>query len=216
MSIFDEIKGRVSVRDVASYYGLKINRNGMVCCPFHEDKHPSMKTDQHHFHCFGCGAHGDAIGFVAKRFGIGQYEAACKINEDLGLGLAEKSVLTSREREEIANRQSEHAWITDVKNKFQKWRRRQTDDLLECDQLIEQSKEAVLKNAEPHVVYLPNGLVYMMHVKPIIGYWLDILCMGTEEEIREFFLTDGKEVSRVVTNVKRAGEAILGRDSKSA
>lgn len=103
MSIFEEVKAIVSARDVAQHYGVKVNRNGMACCPFHADKHPSMKVDQVHYHCFGCGAHGDAIDFVARTFGIGQYEAACKINEDFNLGINTGHRLTSSERSEINN-----------------------------------------------------------------------------------------------------------------
>ncbi|MCI5610176.1 MAG: CHC2 zinc finger domain-containing protein, partial [Roseburia sp.] len=48
MNIFHEIKSMISVRQVAESYGLKVNRNGMACCPFHNDKHPSMKIDSSH------------------------------------------------------------------------------------------------------------------------------------------------------------------------
>ena len=49
MNIFYEIKSMISVRQVAESYGLKVNRNGMACCPFHNDKHPSMKIDSSHY-----------------------------------------------------------------------------------------------------------------------------------------------------------------------
>ena len=45
MNVFEAVKDRLSTREVAEYYGLKINRNGMACCPFHNDKNPSMKVD---------------------------------------------------------------------------------------------------------------------------------------------------------------------------
>ena len=48
-------------------------------CPFHDDQRPSLFVDErdHHYHCFGCGAHGDAISFVMRREGIG-FAAACE------------------------------------------------------------------------------------------------------------------------------------------
>ena len=64
MNIFREMKERVTARQVAERYGLKVSRNGMACCPFHNDKHPSMKIDQNYY-CFACGAKGDAINYVA-------------------------------------------------------------------------------------------------------------------------------------------------------
>ena len=66
-SIFEQIKFKVTARQVAESYGIKVSRNGMACCPFHNDKHPSMKIDQNYY-CFACGAKGDAINFVASMF----------------------------------------------------------------------------------------------------------------------------------------------------
>ena len=73
--------------DVARFYGLQINRSGMAFCPFHEERTPSLKVYDDHFYCFGCGATGDCTGFVAKLFGISQFEAAKKISHDFGLNL---------------------------------------------------------------------------------------------------------------------------------
>ena len=46
MNIFQKVKERVTARQVAEKYGLKVRHNGMACCPFHNDKHPSMKIDR--------------------------------------------------------------------------------------------------------------------------------------------------------------------------
>ena len=45
MSIFQTVKENVTARQAAEQYGLRISRNGMICCPFHDDRHPSMKVD---------------------------------------------------------------------------------------------------------------------------------------------------------------------------
>ena len=67
MNLFNQIKEQVTARQVAESYGLTVGRNGMACCPFHDDKHPSLKVDNG-FYCFGCGEKGDAIAYVAKLF----------------------------------------------------------------------------------------------------------------------------------------------------
>lgn len=46
MGVFELVKESVTARDVAEFYGLKVNRHGMACCPFHDDKHPSFKVDR--------------------------------------------------------------------------------------------------------------------------------------------------------------------------
>ena len=56
----------------------------MACCPFHDDKHPSMKVDRR-YHCFGCQADGDVIDFIARLFGLSSKEAALKLAEDFSV-----------------------------------------------------------------------------------------------------------------------------------
>ena len=84
MNIFKSVKEAVSVKDAASFYGIKVNRNGMCICPFHNDRNPSMKVD-HRFHCFGCQEDGDVIDFVGKLFSLKPLEAARKLVDDLGI-----------------------------------------------------------------------------------------------------------------------------------
>ena len=78
MSPFDVVRENVTARQVAEYYGLKVNRNGMACCPFHDDRTPSMKIDKRYY-CFGCLAKGDAVDYVARMFGLRPKAAAEKI-----------------------------------------------------------------------------------------------------------------------------------------
>ena len=69
MNIFKEIKGYLTALQAAEQYGIKINRNKMACCPFHDDHHPSMKIDQNYY-CFACGAKillPDCLGYLSSR-----------------------------------------------------------------------------------------------------------------------------------------------------
>ena len=77
-NLFTTVKAAVTTRQAAEYYGLKVNRNGMTCCPFHDDRHPSMKVDERYY-CFGCHETGDVIDFTARLFGLTAYEAAQKL-----------------------------------------------------------------------------------------------------------------------------------------
>ena len=84
MTLFELVKQTIQVRDAAEHYGLQVNHSGMCRCPFHEDRHPSMKLNEDYFFCFGCGAKGDVIDFVAKLFDLSSYEAAQKLAADFG------------------------------------------------------------------------------------------------------------------------------------
>ena len=84
MSIFEAVKQSVTTRQAAKHFGIRAGRNGMCRCPFHADRNPSMKVDRRYY-CFGCGATGDVIDFVARLFGLSSYEAAKKLAYDFGI-----------------------------------------------------------------------------------------------------------------------------------
>ena len=85
MTIYETIKAAISVKQAAEHYGLKASRNGMACCPFHNDRYPSLKLNEEYFFCFGCGAKGDVIDLVARLFDLSNYEAAQRLAADFGL-----------------------------------------------------------------------------------------------------------------------------------
>ena len=85
MNVFQTVKEAVPLRQAAETYGLTVSRNGMTCCPFHEDKHPSLKLNEDYFYCFGCGASGDVIDFTARLFGLSPYDAARRLAGDFGI-----------------------------------------------------------------------------------------------------------------------------------
>ena len=94
MTIYETIKAAISVKQAAEHYGLKAGRNGMACCPFHNDRHPSLKLNEEYFFCFGCGAKGDVIDFVASP----APDQLCKIHRDRtrqdGLGTQRQAELS--------------------------------------------------------------------------------------------------------------------------
>lgn len=87
-SVFEAVKQSITVREAAQMYGIEVNRSGMACCPFHDDKNPSMKLNEEYFYCFGCGATGDVIDFTARLYNLSPKEAAEKLAQDFGLAYA--------------------------------------------------------------------------------------------------------------------------------
>ena len=92
MKLFESVKAAVPLRQAAEHYGLTVSRNGMTCCPFHEDRHPSLKLNEDFFYCFGCGPSGDVIDFTARLFGISLKDAAEKLAADFGISAETKQV----------------------------------------------------------------------------------------------------------------------------
>ena len=63
-----QLKSRLTIKQVLQHYGLAPDRNSMLCCPFHEDKHPSMKIylETNSVYCFSgnCPTHGHSLDVV--------------------------------------------------------------------------------------------------------------------------------------------------------
>ena len=90
-SVFEVVKQSVAVREAAEMYGIAVGRGGMACCPFHDDRHPSLKLNEDYFYCFGCGATGDVTDFTARLYDLSPKEAAEKLAQDFGLAYDSKA-----------------------------------------------------------------------------------------------------------------------------
>ena len=167
MTIFEAVKTTVAPRMAAEHFGLSVSRNGMVCCPFHDDRHPSMKLYEDHYHCFGCQANGDVIAFTSKLFGITPLEAAQKLAADFGIREDRPSVLaklkmytTQAENEKLCFRVlSEYLHI------LQDWKKRYAPQTPE---------------EEPD-----DRFVEACHMLECTQYMLDLLTIGSHEERAE-------------------------------
>lgn len=88
-SFIQELLARVDIVDVVERYITlkKAGANYQACCPFHSEKTPSFTVSQskQFYHCFGCGAHGSAIGFVMQYAGLGFIEAVEELAGQLGM-----------------------------------------------------------------------------------------------------------------------------------
>ena len=84
-NIFQTVKAAVPVPQAAEAYGLTLTRNHLTCCPFHPDRHPSMKLNRAYYYCFGCHETGDVIDFTAKLFHLTPVQAALKLAADFGI-----------------------------------------------------------------------------------------------------------------------------------
>ncbi len=98
MSYFEEIKSRLTMRDVVTRYAQMPNRGGFICCPFHIEKTPSMKISQDGYYCFGCHEHGNIFGFVMKMFNLDFRQACDKLNFDFGLNIPTHTHLTKQDK----------------------------------------------------------------------------------------------------------------------
>ena len=121
MNQFESVKAAVPLRDAAKHYGLTVSRNGMTCCPFHEDRHPSLKMNEDYFFCFGCGASGDVIDFTARLFGISFKDAATKLAADFGISAETKQVFIRQNPSRLEELRCRRA-LTDYLHLLKEWK----------------------------------------------------------------------------------------------
>ena len=122
MSIFDEVKEQLNIRQVVEFYGFNVNRAGQFICPFHNDHKPSASIKNDYFNCFVCGAGGDLITFTAKIHGLSNINACKKLVSDFGLNISTEpqtqadKLKADRER---AKRQAELKRQKEIENLIQ-------------------------------------------------------------------------------------------------
>lgn len=213
MDIFTQVKERLTARQVAEGYGLKISRNGMACCPFHDDHHPSMKIDTNYY-CFSCRAKGDAVAYVAQMYGLSQYEAAKKINEDFGIGIKYENQKKYQPNPEAVRQMKERERIIRIRERFEKWCNQEISALKECAHIVKEVHISTVGKTSDEI-FSWEDYATIVHVEPRINYWLDVLCLSELDEKQQVFMRDRGEVERIVNELKSAGNRILeqsGRD----
>ena len=212
LDIFSEVKAHLTARQVAESYGLHVRRNGTACCPFHDDRHPSMKVDKN-YHCFACGVGGDAIDYTARMYGLSQYDAAKKLIENFNLPIHTEK-MSEKEKERLHRKKEERMRINQIKKRFSRWREKTIELLKEALAQINDSGQELCAKA-PDVTFSEDYSM-MFHAEPIISYWLDILCMGSEQEQKELFIQGRKEVENIAGNVSKWHTSIVERCRESA
>ena len=121
MNQFESVKAAVTLKRAAETYGLTVSRNGMTCCPFHEDAHPSLKLNEDYFFCFGCGASGDVIDFTAKLFGVSLKDAVTKLAADFGVSEDARQVSVRQNPFRLDELRCRRA-LTDYLHLLKKWK----------------------------------------------------------------------------------------------
>ena len=197
-NVFETVKQSVTVREAAERYGIEVRRNGMACCPFHDDKNPSMKVDQR-FHCFGCGADGDVIDFTAKLFDLSPKEAAEKLAQDFGLiydsqapprrRYVRQKTETQKFRED---RQRCYRVLSDYYYLLKKW---------ETDHSPRTPEE------EPHPRFMEA-----IRKKDYVGYLLDFFLEDAPDEQRLWIAEHQSEIANLERRVKFMADKPTNRE----
>ena len=183
MNLFESVRGAVTAREAAEHYGLKVKRNGMAVCPFHNDRDPSMKLDLR-YHCFGCGADGDAIDFVGRYFGLKPAEAARKLAEDFGISYEDTRNRQTDKKAQKRSVPTVEQKAARLEKKLNDWLRHAADVLLYYRGLLKNWEENH-RPGSPEDEWHPLFCEALQN-KTKIDYYLDCLLCGDEKEQLDF------------------------------
>lgn len=183
MNIFETVKQSVTTRQAAERYGIRVKRNGMCRCPFHDDSTPSMKLDRRYY-CFGCGATGDVIDFVSQLRGIGSKEAAILLAQDFAIPYEDSAGKTNRPRQQNTDEQN-----------YQHMERYCSRVLLDYYQLLCRWKENYAPQT-PENGYHPR-FVEALQKLSLVEYLLDELLCGDIQARASVVIEYGEEVRKI-------------------
>ena len=198
-SVFEVVKQSVAVREAAEMYGIAVGRGGMACCPFHDDRHPSLKLNEDYFYCFGCGATGDVTDFTARLYDLSPKEAAEKLAQDFGLSYDSKaplrrSYVRQKSEAQVRKEKREHGWrvLTDYYHLLRKW---------EADYSPKTADE------DPHPRFLEA-----VQKKDYMGYLLDTFLDSSTEEQDQWIAEHTAEISAIERRVNIMADKPTNRE----
>ena len=198
-SVFEAVKQSITVREAAQMYGIEVNRSGMACCPFHDDKNPSMKLNEEYFYCFGCGATGDVIDFTARLYNLSPKEAAEKLAQDFGLAYDSQAPPRRRHVRQKSEAQKfkedrDHAFrvLADYFHLLRKW---------ETDYTPKTPEE------NPHPRFMEA-----IQKKDYVGYLLDFFLEDSPEEQKLWIAEHQSEIAKLERRVKFMADKPTNRE----
>lgn len=154
-SFIQDLLNRLDIVDVIERYVplKKAGANYAACCPFHSEKSPSFTVSQskQFYHCFGCGAHGTAIGFVMEHAGMGFVDAVEELARSIGVPVP---------REELAPGQVQHKVAPDLYEMMQAATRYYREQLKQSVRAVDYLKRRGLSGeiaARFGIGYAPEG-----------------------------------------------------------
>ena len=192
-NLFETVKQSITIREAAERYGIEVKRGGMVCCPFHDDKNPSMKLNKEYFYCFGCGATSDVIDLASRLYNLSPKEAAEKLAQDFGLiydsqapprrNYVRQKTETQQFRED---RQRCYRILSDYYYLLKKW---------------ENAYSPHTPEEEPHPLF-----VEAIQKKTYVEYLLDLFLYESEEEQKAWIAEHTAEITHLERRLKIMAE----------
>ncbi len=156
------VRDTLSMEQIVRFYGYEPTRAGFICCPFHNEKTPSLKLYGKRFYCFGCHRGGSGIDFVMELFGLDFRNALMRLDADFCLGLTgakpDRAAIQERKRRQIRTRAQKDAACREYDRMIREFRT--------CNEII--------RTQQPKDIgEMSDEFVYAMKRLPELEYWFD-------------------------------------------
>lgn len=199
-NIFEEIKSKLDIIEVAKYYGIELNKQNKCCCPFHTEKTPSFSISRKKqmFHCFGCNVGGDVIALTQRLLGLqSPLQAAKQLNSDFSLGLNLKPHSpTAIERQEKAVRNQRKI----ISETWETWKDNATKNIIKYIKLLEQWQkqyEPKSKDEEYHPLFTES-----CQELGFTEYLFNCMIQADEKQWQELYRTNKNEIQAIERRVQ--------------
>ncbi|HBV20471.1 MAG TPA: DNA primase [Nitrosomonas sp.] len=198
-SFIHDLLNRINIIDAIDRHVTlkKAGANYVACCPFHGEKTPSFTVSptKQFYHCFGCGAHGNAINFLMEYSGLSFVEAVQNLASSVGMQVPEQQSNTPANLRSLNNEQDKEATCT-------------VQDLFEAMRAATQFYREQLKRSEKAIAYLKKrGVTGKTAARFGLGYapndWQHLSALFTDYK--------SEKTNQTLT---RAGLIIAGKDGK--
>ncbi len=163
--------------------GIELQRSGQGykgLCPFHDERTPSFTVKGNKFHCFGCGAHGDAADFIQKLKGLSFKEALIYLGIETGR-------LTPEQRQRVRTEAQERKRRVNLVTAFRKWEVRHSNILGKKIRAAYGWIQRNIKSPTDLQDDTGDSLAEIYHWLSIWEDHLQVLASGTDEEKYELF-----------------------------
>lgn len=161
MDIFTKVKENVSMLDLIQHFNLTLNRQKFICCPFHNEKTPSLKVYENSFYCFGCNKSGTVIDFTSYYLNMDILEATRYLASSFSITLDENipkpTKLTVREKyeQDKAIKQNNKSSST-LDKVFENWLSNAWDTILNYYRILHHNSLEYELNNEIYVEAIHN------------------------------------------------------------
>jgi len=177
INVFEEIKNRTDIKEVAERFGIQINKHGKSLCFVHSERNPSLSFKGNYFKCFSCGAGGDVIKMVCHIRGIQPIEAARLIDGIYGFNLFENKMNIPELKRQIKQIESDKQILA----AFRKWEANAFLMLSDRYWELYKRRDMILKPDDKRLQTHISELAEL----PLLEYLLDEMIFNTSDINRQ-------------------------------